>query len=127
MASEIYEVRVQGCFSATHQLRLANGAYEPMHGHDWKVEAIFRGAQLNNLDMLIDFEEAMAALRDVLAQLNYTNLNTLPQLADRNPTAEWVAAHLYNELRNRLGSAAPLAEVRVEEAPGCIACYRPMM
>lgn len=121
--TETYEVRVAAHFSAVHQLRLGNGGLEPLHGHDWRVEAVFRGPRLDGQDMLIDFEVAARGLEEVLADLNHTNLNTVSALADRNPSAEAVARMIFNALRGRLGPQAPLAAVEVEEAPGCVAAY----
>ncbi len=120
---ETYEIRVKDRFSAIHQLKLADGSLEPLHGHDWQVEVVFRGPRLNKLDMLIDFETALEALRDTLAGLHHANLNTVLALADHNPTAEMVARLIFHRLEDRLGSAAPLVAVYVEEAPGCLAGY----
>lgn len=118
-----YEVRVRGGFSAIHQLRLPEGGLEPVHGHDWKVEAVFRAARLEPTGWLIDFEEASAALGRVLAVLHHGDLNTLDWLEGANPTAEHVARLIHRRLRAELGSACPLAGVCVEEAPGCVAGY----
>lgn len=121
--AEVYEVRVRGVFSAVHRLRLEDGTVEPLHGHDWKVEAVFRGTTLNGAGFLIDFEKAGAALSEVLARLNYADLNTAAWLEGVNPSAERVAKAVFGELRARLGRDQPLASVYVEEAPGCIAGY----
>lgn len=119
---ETYEVRVQGRFSAVHQLRMPGGSVEPLHGHDWRVEAVFRGPRLDAVGLLVDFEKAAEALRQVLAGLNHANLNTVGALAGGNPTAERVARIIFEQLRQSLGGC-PLAAVYVEEAPGCEAGY----
>lgn len=119
----MYEVRVRGGFSATHRLRLEDGSLEPLHGHDWKVEAVFRGGTLNRVGFLIDFEKARDALDQVLALLHYADLNSAAALEGANPTAERVARSVFHRLRERLGHDQPLVAVHVEEAPGCIASY----
>jgi 6-pyruvoyltetrahydropterin/6-carboxytetrahydropterin synthase len=121
--AEIYEVRVRGRFSAVHQLRLADGSLEPLHGHDWKVDVIFRGARLDSVGLLIDFEEASAALRKVLAEFDHGDLNTVAWLAGDNPSAERVARVIFERMQAYLGADRPLAGVCVEEAPGCLAGY----
>jgi 6-pyruvoyltetrahydropterin/6-carboxytetrahydropterin synthase len=121
--AESFEIRVQGRFSAVHQLRLPDGGMEPLHGHDWRVQAMFRGGELDRDDLLIDFELAARALDDVLADFNHGNLNTIPGLTGRNASTELVARLIYNRLRTRLGPNTPLAAVQVEEAPGCIVVY----
>lgn len=119
----MYEVRVQARFNALHQLRLYDGQMEPLHGHDWRVEAVFRGMQLDRIQVLIDFVSAEAQLREVIGPLNHGNLNDIAARQDANPSAEWVARYVHERLRERLGETCPLAAVYVEEAPGCIAGY----
>ncbi|GMV96988.1 MAG: 6-carboxy-5,6,7,8-tetrahydropterin synthase [Phycisphaerae bacterium] len=120
----MYEVRVQACFSAAHQVRLYDGGLEPIHGHDWRVEAVFRGPELDRIGVLVDFVAAEAALREVTANLHHTRLNDLPFFADVNPTAENLARWVFERLAERLGPDAPLVGVYVREAPGCVAGYR---
>lgn len=119
----MYEVRVQAWFSAAHQVRLYDGQLEPLHGHDWQVEAVFRGPALDRIGVLVDFVAVQNALREVVAGLNHTNLNEAPLLAGLNPTAEHVARRVFEQLQDRLGREAPLTGVWVREAPGCIAAY----
>jgi len=122
----MYEVRVQTQFQAEHQLTDRDGRREPVHMHDWVVEAVFRGPGLDEMGVLIDFTLAEQALRNVVELLEGTNLNDAPFSADANPSAERLARYLFNALRDRLGTAAPLAAVYVREAPGCIAGYCPI-
>lgn len=119
----MYEVRVRAGFSAVHQVRLHDGRLEPLHGHDWRAEAVFRGPALDRMGMLVDFMAAEEALGEVLKQLHHQNLNEVPLLAGLNPTAEHVARRICEQLQARLGPEAPLAGVWVEEAPGCVAAY----
>jgi 6-pyruvoyltetrahydropterin/6-carboxytetrahydropterin synthase len=119
----MYECRVEAGFSAAHQVRMYDGVLEAVHGHDWRVEAVFRGPGLDAIGVLVDFVAAEQALRDVLARLHHTPLNEAPLLAGLNPTAEHVALRVFEELREKLGPAAPLAGVCVWEAPGCMAAY----
>lgn len=119
----MYEVRVQARFNALHQLRLYDGGVEPLHGHDWKVEAVFRGRQLDEIQVLIDFVSAGAKLREVVKTFDHTNLNEIAAREGTNPSAEWVARYIFDHLRERLGAGCPLTAVYVEEAPGCIAGY----
>jgi 6-pyruvoyltetrahydropterin/6-carboxytetrahydropterin synthase len=119
----MYECRVQSGFSAAHQLRLIDGSLEPLHRHDWKVVAVFRGPVLDTVGLLIDFVAAERALNEVTTVLNDGNLNGCPMLRGANPSAEHVAGAIFAELRAKLGADAPLVAVYVEEAPGCIAGY----
>lgn len=117
----MYTVVVEGGFSATHQLRLADGSVEPLHGHDWRVRAYFTRADLDGTGMVIDFEEARRLLHDVTAGLAYRHLNDHDLFRGLNPTAEVVARTIFSELQRR--GAAALSAVSVEEAPGCVAVF----
>jgi len=119
----MYEVRVQAAFSAAHQIQLHDGQLEPLHGHDWEVEAVFRGPALDRIGVLVDFVAAEAALREVVAGLHHTCLNRAALLSGLNPTAEHVAQRVFDQLAIRLGPNAPLYAVYVREAPGCTAAY----
>lgn len=117
----MFRVSIQSRFSATHRLRLPNGELEPLHGHDWRVEAHFAREKLDDLGMVIDFELATRHLQEVLEDLNYRDLNAHPSFARVNPTAENVARHIYETVRTR--GLAGIERVSVTEAPGCVATY----
>ncbi len=119
----MFEVRVQARFCATHQVRLYDGELEPLHGHDWRVEAVFRGPKLDEIGVLVDFVLVEQTLREIVARFHHGNLNDVPELADRSPTAECVARRVFALLQGELGPDVPLAGVAVEEAPGCVAAY----
>lgn len=119
----MYEVRVQATFSAAHQVRMYDGRWEPIHGHDWRVEAHFRGSALDRIGVLVDFVAAEAALRGIVGEFHHTRLNDVPALADMNPTAENVARVVFERLKVQLGPVAPLVGVYVQEAPGCVAGF----
>lgn len=121
----MYEVRVKAGFSAVHQVRMYDGRMEPLHGHDWEVEAVLRGPELDRIGVLVDFTAIEEALRAVVAGLHQACLNEALMLAGLNPTAEHVARRIFEELAARLGPEVPLAGVYVREAPGCTAGYLP--
>jgi 6-pyruvoyltetrahydropterin/6-carboxytetrahydropterin synthase len=119
----MYEVSVSGWFAAAHQLRLPDGAVEPLHGHNWRVVATFAGADLDRMEVLVDFTQARARLDEVLKTLHDSNLNELPGFADCNPSTERVACHIADRLVGDLPAGVRLRSVEVEESPGCVARY----
>ncbi len=121
----MFEVSVSGRFIAAHQLRLPDGTLEPLHHHNWSVTVTFAGPALDNNGLLLDFNEIKPRLDELLAILFDRNLNELPALATRNPSAENVAVHIADQLGGLLPTGVRLTCVEVEEAPGCIARYRP--
>jgi 6-pyruvoyltetrahydropterin/6-carboxytetrahydropterin synthase len=122
LENEMYEVQIEARFSAAHQVRMYDGELEPIHGHDWRVEAVYRGGQLDEIGVLIDFVAVQAALDALANQLHHTHLNEVSLLAGDNPTAEHVARRVFDQLHQMMPEA-PLAGVYVHEAPGCVAGY----
>lgn len=119
----MYRVKVSGRFSAAHRLRLVDGSFEPLHGHDWQVEAVFCGEDLDETGLLIDFVEAQGALGVVMAMLDHSDLNASAVLAGANPSAEHVARAIGQQLAGRLKRPELLESVSVEEEPGCWATF----
>ena len=120
----MFEVTVSGWFAAAHQLRLLDGRLEPLHGHNWRVEATFAGPRLDAMGVLIDFTRVKPALDAILAEMHDRNLNDLAAFAAVNPSAEQGPSRIADGLREtEFGKL--LVCVAVEEAPGCIARFRP--
>lgn len=120
----MYEISVEGDFSATHQLTLVDGSLEPLHGHDWHVWVRLETAQLDASGMVADFVAVERALRHVLDELHHADLNRHAWFAGVNPTAEHVARVLFEHLSSAVWRDK-LRGVRVREAPGCTAAYGP--
>lgn len=120
----MFEVSVEGSFCATHRVMFADRTLEPMHGHDWRITAVWRGRRLDERGLLIDFDQAQKSLRALLDELNYTHLNDHPWLSGAPASSESVARMIFEKLDSVLGLADELLRsVRVTEAPGCSATY----
>ena len=120
----MYDVTVEASFSASHQLRLPGGQLEPLHGHDWKIEARFEGPELNDWGVLVDFADVESALVRITRDLHH-NLNELKAFAIDNPSAENVARYVFDRLQAVDALGDKLVSVRVREAPGCVGGYAP--
>lgn len=118
-----FEVIVTGEFCAAHQLRLADGSLEPLHGHTWKVEVHLAGPALDSIGVLADFTTIRPQFDAALARWHDRFLNELPEFASVNPSAENVARCLFERLVPHVPSGARIVKVRVWEAIGCAAAY----
>jgi 6-pyruvoyltetrahydropterin/6-carboxytetrahydropterin synthase len=118
-----YEVLLEGGFTARHGIRLPDGRVEPSHAHDWRVTVCFRGSQLDECGLLVDFDAVRADLKQVLARFEQTDLNQCPAMGGLNPTAEQVAKVIFEAMGQRWERDGRLHRVRVTEAPGCTAVY----
>lgn len=121
----MFEVSVGGWFAAAHQLRLPDGTMEPIHGHNWRVTVTCAGESLDTMGVLVDFTRLRPAVDAILAAMHDRNLNDLAPFANRNPSAEFVAVHIAEALQPAIPAGVRIACVEVEEAPGCVARYRP--
>ena len=121
----MFEVTVSGWFAASHQLRLADGSLEPLHGHNWSVAVTFAGPALDEIEVLIDFTRVRGQLDELLGTLHDRHLNDLEPFRSNNPSAERVAEFLARRMGADLVAPLRLRSVEVEEAPGCTARFLP--
>lgn len=112
-----YEVSVETTFAASHQLRGYKGDIEPLHGHNFRVEAFVSTEVLDELGVVIDFIELEAKLREVVSPYDHRHLNKIPPFDRENPTTENLARFLFEQLEKRLPRGTTLRRVRVWEAP----------
>ena len=126
----MFEVSAQHTFNATHAI-VIDGQREPVHGHDWIVEATIAGPTLDAQGLLCDFHAVETALDRITAPWHHGDLNRSDAFRQRNiePTAEnvalVVAEELIRALENDLAPGARVARVRVTEAPNCTAAHVP--
>lgn len=121
-----YHITVEAHFAAAHAIRLPDGSLETLHGHDWRVWVTVERAELDAIETVMDFHDLQALLETIIAPWRQQNLNDVPPFADGNinPTAERVAWYVADRLIDALPEAVTLVDVKVEEAPGCIAVYQ---
>lgn len=122
----MYTLRVEGAFEAAHRVVDYPGKCDRLHGHNWVVEAVFRGQNLDALGILIDFKTAKQALSAVLDDFDHTYLNELPPFCmGVNPTAENLARIIFERLaaREEIGDAAMLSALTVWESPKSSVTY----
>ena len=120
----MYEVSYETTFCATHRLTREGRPLEPVHGHDWRVQAVAVGEDLDAIGVVVDFEHLKTAVGEVAARFHYRDLNEHAGLSGRSPSAEVVARYFFDEVRKGLGTEGRrLRRVSVWEAPGCSATY----
>lgn len=120
-----YEILLLAEFSAAHRLRMHDGALEPLHGHNWRVEVYLRGPRLDSAGLLADFTQLQPRLRAVTDAMHDTYLNDLPPFAGRNPSTENVARHIHDSLAAHLPPSVRISLVRVWETSTCAAAFLP--
>ena len=88
----MYTVTVRDHIMIAHSLKgSVFGPAQQLHGATYVVDAEFRRPDLDGNGIVVDIGLATTALHDVLAALNYRNLDEEPSLAGRNTTTEVLA------------------------------------
>jgi len=121
----MFRLKVQDYFSSAHYLRNYKGSCENLHGHNWKVELLVEGSQLNNLDILIDFKILKSILKETLNELDHKLLNEIPYFKNINPSSERLAEYIFKKIKNKLSqySNIKVKEVTVYETDKVSATY----
>jgi len=118
-----YKIIVEASFSAAHQLRGYKGKCENLHGHNWKIQAVFSKNKLNETGLVLDFNEAKKFLEKILNGLDHKNLNQISFFKKNNPTSELIAKFIFDKLKRLAGNKADLEKVCVWETPASCASY----
>ena len=96
-----------------------------LHGATFVVEVTWTRAELDDHGVVLDLGEAAARLAEVLADLNYRNLDEHPAFAGRFSTTEVVARHVADRLRATMDLTGYVAlAVTLREHPDAWATYR---
>jgi 6-pyruvoyl-tetrahydropterin synthase len=108
----MYTVSVRDHFMIAHSFRgEAFGPAQRLHGATYVVDLEFRRAELDPDGMVVDIGRAGDVLRAVLGEVNYRNLDDVPEFAGRNTTTEFLARTIFDRVaaaiaRGDLGAAA---------------------
>ena len=120
----MYDVTVKTGFSAAHQLRLYDGKYENLHGHNWTAQVTVEADELNRIGVGIDFVELKEMVERILSRLDYHNINEIPPFDKENPSAENIARWLFLELKTQIDTESTrIKGVEICEMEGCGASY----
>ncbi|RJP24486.1 MAG: 6-carboxytetrahydropterin synthase QueD [Candidatus Abyssobacteria bacterium SURF_5] len=120
----MYELTIKTTFSAAHSLRDYEGPCSKVHGHNWVVEVIVSGENLQPNGILIDFGEVKEAASEVLARLDHANLNEVPPFDRLNPSSENLARWIFEEVGKRVNSKElRVSRVNIREAETSCASY----
>ena len=120
----MYDVTVKTGLSAAHQLRLYDGKYENLHGHNWTAQVTVEADELNPIGVGIDFVELKEMVERILSRLDYQNINEISPFDKENPSAENIARWLFLELKTQIDTESTrVKRLEVCEMEGCGASY----
>lgn len=122
----MYILTVEDKFSSAHQLRGYKGKCENIHGHNWKVVLSVSGKKLNNIGLLIDFNDLKSMLKKVTDMLDHKNINEVEPFGELNPSSENIAKFISDKIQFELAesfSGITVDSVTVWESDTSRCCY----
>jgi 6-pyruvoyl-tetrahydropterin synthase len=126
----MYSIAVSGHFMIAHSfVGEMFGPAQQLHGATYAVEIEIRRSELDGNGLVCDIGLAKKLLDEVLAALDYKNLDELREFRGRNTTTEFLAGEIFRRLKPRIASGAlgpdtagALASLRVMLRESPIAC-----
>jgi 6-pyruvoyltetrahydropterin/6-carboxytetrahydropterin synthase len=82
------------------------GPAQRLHGATYVVDVEFKRPELDENGIVVDIGLASVALHDVLAALNYRNLDAQSEFSGRNTTTEFLARIVFDRLTQAIRSGA---------------------
>lgn len=125
----MFSLTVRRHFMIAHSLpREAFGPAQGLHGATFVAEVGFRRPTLNDDSIVLDIGAAGGIVEDVLADLNYKNLDEHPAFAGKLSTTEALARHIAEAVADRItdttdGKALAGIDVTLHENPDAWAGY----
>ena len=92
------------------------GPAQRMHGATYVVDVEFRRRELDADGIVVDIGRATEALREILAAINYRNLDEVPDFAGRNTTTEFLAKVVFDRMQARIRDGQLGAPARAIES-----------
>jgi 6-pyruvoyl-tetrahydropterin synthase len=99
----MYAVNVRDHFMIAHSFRgEVFGPAQRMHGATYVVDLELRRVALDSDGIVVDIGLATQVLREVLAELNFRNLDEQPEFAGKNTTTEFLARVIFDRIAARI-------------------------
>ena len=101
----MFSVTVRDHMMIAHSLRgEVFGPAQALHGATYVVDVTFRRQMLDADGIVVDIGRAAEALRAVMGELSYRNLDDEPDFAGMNTTTEELARVVADRLADRIGA-----------------------
>lgn len=100
----MFSLTVRDSFMIAHSFKGdVFGPAQRLHGATYVVDAEFRRPDLDADGLVVDIGLASKALKTVLDDLNYRNLDDEPEFSGRNTTTEFLASVIFHRIAARIG------------------------
>ncbi len=78
------------------------GPAQRVHGATFVCDVAFFREKLGPNEVVVDIGAAIDTLKAVLAPINYRNLDEVPEFAGKQTTTEFLARHIFEEMKKAL-------------------------
>ncbi|GAA1461464.1 6-carboxytetrahydropterin synthase [Nocardiopsis exhalans] len=103
----MFSVTVRDHLMVAHSFRgEVFGPAQALHGATFVVDATLRRPELDPDNIVVDIGAATRELGAVVAELNYRNLDEVPEFAGVNTSTEFLAKVVADRLAERIASGA---------------------
>ncbi len=123
----MYYLKITSSFAAAHNLLNYNGKCEALHGHNWKIEVVVRGNDLDKSGMVVDFKILKNILNEIEDTLDHKYLNELDCFIGVSPSSENISKFIFEEFEKRLSKFSKdveVFEVSAWESDNAVASFR---
>lgn len=122
----MFEVTVKKMFFASHGLRNYGTSEEPVHDHQWTIEARFSSPSVDKAGCAIDFRDIDRAFQEILTPYQGKVLNEIGEFKTLSPSAENIARLIFEQLdKLTKGDPARLVSMTAWEDESHGATYLP--
>ena len=95
----MFAVEVRDHIMIAHSFRGAVfGPAQALHGATFVIDAAFMAETLDGNGIVVDIGRALDTLKEVLAPLNYKNLDDVPEFKGKNTTTEFLTKYIFDRL-----------------------------
>ena len=101
----MFRITVRDHIMVAHSFRgEVFGPAQQLHGATFVVDAVFSRPELDADNIVVDIGKATEELGAVLADLNYRNLDDVPEFAGTNTSTEFLAKVIADRLADRIAA-----------------------
>jgi len=101
----MYSLNVRDHMMIAHSFRgEVFGPAQRLHGATYVIDCEFRRPELDPDGLVVDIGRASMALRELLADLDYRNLDEEPAFAGKNTTTEFLARAIFDRMAARIAA-----------------------
>jgi 6-pyruvoyl-tetrahydropterin synthase len=99
----MHSVGVRDHFMIAHSFQgEVFGPAQKLHGATFIVDCEFRRRTLAEGNIVVDIGRASEALKAIMAELNYQNLDAVERFRGINTTSEFLARHVFDRMREAI-------------------------